>query len=49
MRVINRVVKPKDLIPSARELAATLAAKSAGAIAASKRDINAIFYGARLY
>lgn len=49
MRVINQVVEPKDLMSTARALASTLVAKSASAVAASKRDINAIFYGQRLY
>jgi enoyl-CoA hydratase len=49
MRVLNRVVKAEELMPAARELAATLAAKPARAVAPSKRDINAIFYGERLY
>jgi len=47
--VINRIVKPEALMPEARELANTLVAKSPDAIAGSKRDINAIFYGERLY
>jgi enoyl-CoA hydratase/carnithine racemase len=49
MRVINRVVKAAELMPAARELAAALAAKPPRAVAPSKRDINAIFYGERLY
>jgi enoyl-CoA hydratase/carnithine racemase len=49
MRVINRVVKARELMPAARELARTLAAKPAGAVAPSKRDINALFFGARQY
>ncbi len=49
MRVINQIVKPKDLMPAARKLATTLASKSASAVAASQRDINALFYGERLY
>jgi enoyl-CoA hydratase len=49
MRVVNRVVKPAELMPAARELAAALAAKPQRAVAPSKRDINAIFYGERLY
>jgi enoyl-CoA hydratase len=47
--VINRIVKPDELMPAAQELARTMAAKSAGAIANSKRDINAVFFGERLF
>jgi enoyl-CoA hydratase/carnithine racemase len=49
MGVINRVVKPAVLLASARELAESLAKKSATAIAQSKRDINDFFFGSRLY
>jgi enoyl-CoA hydratase len=49
MRVLNRVVKPDELMPAAREMAAALAAKPQRAVAPSKRDINSIFYGERLY
>jgi enoyl-CoA hydratase/carnithine racemase len=49
MRVINRIVKPEELMAAARAVAAALAAKPASAVAPSKRDINAIFYGERLY
>ena len=49
MGVINRIVKPDELMPAARELAHSLAAKSADAIANSKRDINAVFFGPRLF
>ena len=49
MGVINRIVKPEELIPAARELAHSMAAKSADAIANSKRDINAVFFGPRLF
>ncbi len=49
MRVVNRVVKAAELMPAARELAAALAAKPPRAVAPSKRDINALFYGERLY
>jgi enoyl-CoA hydratase/carnithine racemase len=49
MRVVNRVVKAGELMPAAREMAAALAAKPQRAVAPSKRDINAIFYGERLY
>jgi enoyl-CoA hydratase len=47
--VINRVVQPDELMPAAQELAHTMAAKPAEAIANSKRDINAVFFGARLF
>jgi enoyl-CoA hydratase len=49
MRVLNRVVKPDELMPAARELAKTLAAKPAASAAPSKRDINAFFFGERLF
>src|SRR5579862_5159 len=47
--VINRIEKPDELMPAAQELARTMIAKSAGAIANSKRDINAVFFGQRLF
>jgi enoyl-CoA hydratase/carnithine racemase len=47
--VINRIVNPEELMPAALELARTLAAKPAEAIANSKRDINAVFFGQRLF
>jgi enoyl-CoA hydratase len=47
--VINRVVQPNELMPAAQELARTMAAKPAEAIASSKRDINAVFFGQRLF
>ena len=47
--VINRVVKPEELMPAAQELARTMAAKPSEAIANSKRDINAVFFGPRLF
>jgi enoyl-CoA hydratase len=47
--VINRIEKPDKLMPAAQELAHTMIAKSAGAIANSKRDINAVFFGPRLF
>jgi enoyl-CoA hydratase/carnithine racemase len=47
MGALNRVVKPDALMPAARELAKTMAAKSRDALAASKRDINAVFFGHR--
>ena len=49
MGVINRVVKPEALLATARGLAESLAKKSAPAIAQSKRDINAFFFGNRLF
>jgi enoyl-CoA hydratase len=49
MRLLNRVVKRDELMPAARELAATLANKPASAAAPSKRDINAFFLGERLF
>jgi enoyl-CoA hydratase len=47
--VINRVVKPDELMPAVRELAQTMAAKSPEAVAASKRGINAVFFGQRQF
>ena len=47
--VINRIVPAAELMPAAYELARTMAAKPAEAIAASKRDINAVFLGQRLF
>ena len=47
MGVLNRVVKPDQLMLSARELATSMAAKSPDAIAATKRGINAVFFGQR--
>ena len=47
MGALNRVVKPDALMPAARDLAKALAAKSRDALAASKRDINAVFFGPR--
>jgi enoyl-CoA hydratase/carnithine racemase len=49
MRLLNRVVKRDELMPAARELAAALAKKPANAAAPSKRDINAFFFGERLF
>ena len=49
MGVLNRVVKTEDLMPAALELAKTMAAKSPEAIAASKRGINAVFFGQRQF
>jgi hypothetical protein len=36
-------------MPAAQELARTMASKPAEAIANSKRDINAVFFGQRLF
>ena len=47
--VINRIVEPDQLMPAAQELARTMAAKQGEAIANSKRDINAVFFGQRLF
>jgi len=47
--VINRIVEPDQLMPAARELAQQMVAKPAEAIASSKRDINAVFFGPRLF
>jgi enoyl-CoA hydratase len=47
--VINRVVQPNELMPAAQELARTMVAKPAEAITSSKRDINAVFFGQRLF
>jgi enoyl-CoA hydratase/carnithine racemase len=47
MGALNRVVKLDALMPAAHELAKALSAKSRDALAASKRDINAVFFGQR--
>ena len=47
--VINRVVGPDELMPCAQDLARAMAAKPAEAMAGSKRDINAVFFGQRLF
>jgi enoyl-CoA hydratase/carnithine racemase len=49
MGVLNRVVGRAELMSAARELASTMAAKPAGAIAASKRGINGVFFGPRQF
>ena len=49
MGLINRVVAHDELMLAARELAESLAKKNANAIAQSKRDINAFFFGDRLF
>ena len=47
MGLLNRVVKADQLMKTARELATTMAAKSPDALAATKRGINAVFFGQR--
>ena len=47
MGALNRVVKSDELMPAALEFAKTMAAKSRDALASSKRDINAVFFGNR--
>src|SRR5579864_7815246 len=47
--VINRIVEPDQLMPATQEFARTMAAKHPEAIANSKRDINAVFFGQRLF
>ena len=49
MGLLNSVVKPDELMRAAHVLAKTLAAKSREALASSKRDINAVFFGNRLF
>jgi 2-(1,2-epoxy-1,2-dihydrophenyl)acetyl-CoA isomerase len=49
MGVLNRIVAPAELMPAAQELARTMAAKQPDAIANSKRDINGVFFGQRLF
>jgi enoyl-CoA hydratase/carnithine racemase len=49
MGMLNRVVKSDQLMTAARELAKSMAAKSPDAIAASKRGINAVFFGQRQF
>jgi enoyl-CoA hydratase len=49
MGVINRIVEPAELMPATQELARTMAAKQPDAIANSKRDINGVFFGQRLF
>ena len=46
---IDLEVVPDELMPAAQELAKTLAAKSREALASSKRDINAVFFGQRMF
>jgi enoyl-CoA hydratase/carnithine racemase len=47
--IVNQVVKPDALMPAARALARAIAAKSRDALAGSKRDINAVFFGQRRF
>ena len=47
MGVLNQVVKPDQLMKSVQELAKSMATKSPDAIAATKRGINAVFFGQR--
>jgi enoyl-CoA hydratase len=47
--VINRVVEPDRLMDEAREIAARYAAQPAKAAINTKRDVNAVVYGARHY
>ncbi len=47
--VINRVVAQENLAGEAQALAERLAKKSVAAIQGSKRDINAFFFGNRLF
>jgi len=47
--VLNRVVKRVQLMTIARDMASAMAAKPLGAIAASKRGINAVFFGQRQF
>jgi enoyl-CoA hydratase/carnithine racemase len=49
MGLLNSVVKPDALMFNAQELARALARKSRDALASSKRDINAVFFGQRLF
>jgi len=49
MGLLNRVVKSDQLMTEARELAKAMAAKSPDAIAATKRGINAVFFGQRQF
>jgi enoyl-CoA hydratase/carnithine racemase len=49
MGAINRVVKRDELMPAGQELARAMTAKSREALASSKRDINAVFFGPRQF
>lgn len=47
--VINRTVEPDELLTEARSVADRFAALSPKAVAGTKRDVNAVLYGARHY
>ncbi len=49
MGALNRVVASADLMRAASELAKQMAAMPAEAVAASKRGINAVFFGQRQF
>ncbi len=49
MGLINRIVSREELMTAANALAQSLAKKPPAAIASSKRDINAFFFGPRLF
>ncbi len=49
MGLINRVVKREELMEAARKIAEAIVKKPAEALASSKRDINAVVLGERLF
>lgn len=49
MGLINRIVKREELMDEAQALAERLARKPVAAVQGSKRDINAFFFGQRLF
>jgi enoyl-CoA hydratase len=49
LRVINQVVSPEELMPTARRMAAEFASKAPKAATGTKRDINSFVYGPRYY
>ncbi len=49
MGLINRVVKREELMAAAREMAEAVVKKPAEALASSKRDINSVVLGERLF
>lgn len=49
MGLLNRVVKPGALMAAAREMADAIVKKPADALASSKRDINSVVLGERLF
>jgi enoyl-CoA hydratase/carnithine racemase len=49
LRIVNQVVPPEELMPTARRMAAEFASKAPKAATATKRDINSLFYGPRHY